>query len=171
MQRHLRKTLKLRHYKPRIVHTLTPRHEQQRVEFCRWFLGKGKRFLRQLITGDEKNWYLRRRPHNMGTWAASNPNVLLDVKCQGAKKYMCSVLVDGEGKVLEPYWFEDVEGRPISQNGPGYLECLQNHFMPKFSQRQLRRKWWQQDGKWYCKKAYMSSSSSSSLEILGEFFL
>ena len=132
-----------------MVQELTPRHEQQRLDFSRWFLEQGRDFPRKLIVNDEKMFYLRPLPNrkNTGYYAYSNPNILADVKNQAAEKRMCLILIDlGEGKILEPFWFEDEEGRSITQNGPRYLNALQNHFMPQFTQRTLRRRWWQQDG-------------------------
>ena len=57
---------------------------------------------------------------------------------------MCLVLI-ANGRVLPPYWFVN-DGKPYNVNAASYIEAIENHFLPEFSQRELAENWWQQDG-------------------------
>ena len=71
---------------------------------------------------------------NARIWAIVNPHVVDDVKRQGTKNYMCSVMFL-DGRILEPFWFVDEEGKKFNCNQDTYLECLADHFLPQLSRR------------------------------------
>ena len=97
--------------------------------------------------GDEKNWVkmFTDNKKNRHRWSLENPNYLEEVKEQGQKKYM-SLVCMVNGKILEPYWFVNEDGKPFNENGEIYLDVVQNHILPQISARELRKFYWQQDG-------------------------
>ena len=64
---------------------------------------------------------------------------------------MVSVFI-GDGYILEPYWFVDSDGKPFTQNSDAYRKMLEEHTIPqmkaKFTRRELRSMYFQQDGKY-----------------------
>ena len=64
---------------------------------------------------------------------------------------MVSVFI-GNGCILEPYWFVESDGKPFNQNGDAYRKMLEEHTIPcmkaKFTRRELRSMYFQQDGKY-----------------------
>ena len=79
----------------------------------------------------------------------------MPVNNQGRKNYMCSVMFF-DGRVLEPYWFVDEEGKKFNINQGTYLECLEQHFLPQLSNREKRRAFFQQDGQMIKKSLFMA---------------
>ena len=82
---------------------------------------------------------------NERIWAIVNPHVVDDVKRQGTKNYMCSVMFL-DGRILEPFWFVDEEGKKFNCNQDTYLACLVDHFLPQLTRREKRTAHFQQDG-------------------------
>ena len=53
-----------------------------------------------------------------------------------------------DGQILEPFWFVNEEdGKPFNCDQQTYLEMLEEHFFPQLSARQIRKYWFQQDGR------------------------
>ena len=101
--------------------------------------------------GDESMFIEEPGKHrkNDGFWSITNPYLVDETKHQGQKKYMVSVFI-GDGCILEPYWFVDSDGKPFTQNSDAYRKMLEEHTIPqmkaKFTRRELRSMWFQQDG-------------------------
>ena len=101
--------------------------------------------------GDESMFIEEPGKHrkNDGFWSITNPYLVDETKHQGQKKYMVSVFI-GDGCILEPYWFVDSDGKPFTQNSDAYRKMLEEHTIPqmkaKFTLRELRSMWFQQDG-------------------------
>ena len=103
--------------------------------------------------GDEANFTeeIGRHRKNDGYWSTTNPYLVDEQKHQGQTKYMVSVFI-GNGCILEPYWFVESDGKPFNQNGDAYRKMLEEHTIPcmkaKFTRRELRSMYFQQDGKY-----------------------
>ena len=133
---------------------LTEKHTADRKAFCEWFLEQEEDFPQKIIFGDEKIFRLHSifpNRQNTRIWKIVNPHVVDDVNNQGQKNYMCSVMFF-DGRVLEPFWFVDEEGKKFNCNQETYLECLEDHFLPQLTSREKRRAFFQQDGENYFKK-------------------
>ena len=129
------------------VQPLTDRHKRDRKNFCEELLAKPENFVQKIIFGDEKNWVelWTDNKRNRHYWALENPNILEEVKQQGQTKYM-SLVCMVNGKILDPFWFVNENGKPYTETGPIYLDVIQNHILPQISARDLRKYYWQQDG-------------------------
>ena len=51
-------------------------------------------------------------------------------------------------QILEPFWFiNEEDGKPFNCDQQTYLEMLEDHFFLQLSAREIRKYWFQQDGK------------------------
>ena len=128
---------------------MTFQQEEERETFCQWLLNKSENFPQKIIFGDECMWRLGRlsvNRQNWTYWSEENPHIVDEINNQGGKSYMCSVLLV-DGRILDPFWFVDENGKSINCDQNTYLEMLENHFFPQLSARELRKFWFQQDGK------------------------
>ena len=144
---HLKKR-KFKSYKYSRSQALTEKHKLDRKAFCKWLLEQSENFPQKIIFGDEKIWRLdsmSANRQNNRIWSIVNPHRVMPVNNQGRKNYMCSVMFFN-GRVLEPYWFVDQEGKKFNINQETYLKSLEDHFLPQLSHREKRRAHFQQDG-------------------------
>ena len=137
-------------YKNSRSQALTPQQEQDRMVFAQWMLDQPENFPQRIIFGDESIWRLGKlsvNRQNWRYWAEENPHIVDEINNQGGKSYMCSVLMV-DGQILEPFWFVNEEdGKPFNCDQQTYLEMLEEHFFPQLSARQIRKYWFQQDGR------------------------
>ena len=134
-------------YKTTRVQPLSDRHKEDRKTFCQWLLDHPEDFVQKIIFGDEKKWVLKygANRQNNRYWAIHNPYLLDETKIQGQTKYMCLVTMVN-GKVQTPHWFVDEDLKPFNENAANYIEAIENHILPQFTQPELEEFWWQQDG-------------------------
>ena len=114
---HLKKK-KFKSYKYSRSQALTEKHKLDRKAFCKWLLEQSENFPQKIIFGDEKIWRLdsmSANRQNNRIWSVVNPHRVMPVNNQGRKNYMCSVMFFN-GRVLEPYWFVDQEGKKFNIN-------------------------------------------------------
>ena len=127
---------------------LTEKQKDDRKVFCQWLLEQPENFVQKIIFGDEKIFRIGSifgNTQNNRIWKIVNPHAKDAVNNQGRKNYMCSVMFY-DGRVLEPYWFVNEEGKKFNCNQETYLESLENHFIPQLTSREKRRAYFQQDG-------------------------
>ena len=126
-------------------------HLELRLEFSCWFDGClhiDLNFPQVIFFGDEKYFILNQAPNpkNTGNWSEENPNLILNVKNQGAKKAFCFVVMV-DGRVLPPIWLDkDPITKKVSMNGPRYKKELQENVFSHFTQKEIDEKeyWWMQ---------------------------
>ena len=127
---------------------LTEKQKADRKEFCQWLLEQREDFVQKIIFGDEKMFHLGSiygNKQNNRIWSIVNPHAKDPVNNQGRKNYMVSVMFF-DGRVLDPYWFIDAEGKKFNVNQENYVESLEEHFLPQLTSREKRRAYFQQDG-------------------------
>ena len=136
-------------YKNSRSQALTFQQEEDRATFCQWLVDQPENFPQKVIFGDEKMWPLDRlsaNRQNWRYWSEENPHIVDEINNQGGKSFMCSVMMV-DGRILEPYWFVTEEGKAFNCDQHAYLDMLEQHFFPQFSARELRKYYFQQDGK------------------------
>ena len=155
-------------YKPSLAQILSDDQKIQRIQFDSWLLLMIKNdpnFLQIVAFSDEKWFVLHQKPNrqNYRQWSINNPHELLDIKKQGDVKAMCFVCVV-DGKILNPVWFQDEEGKNVSVNTQLYIETLKKNIIPQMQKMENFEKfWWQQDGA-------TCHTSDASLHFLREHF-
>ena len=157
-------------YKPSVGQILTDDQKLQRLEFDSWLqicITITPDFLQIVAFSDEKWFFLHQAPNrqNYRQWSKENPHEILGIKKQGDVKIMCFLCVV-DGVILEPYWFEDSNGKSISVNTDEYIKMLKNHTisqLKKFEIFKTKKMWWQQDGA-------TCHTSDKSLDFLREHF-
>ena len=101
-----------------------------------------------LFVSDEKNFVLIQAPnrHNDRIWAVENPHAVCEIKDQSAKKVMAFVcLIDG--RALPVVWFEKQKpSDKVSVTQASYVKMLKEKIFCHFTDEELGRYWWQQDG-------------------------
>ena len=135
-------------YKPAKAQILTELQKEQRIWFDCWILMMGEAFLQLVAFSDEKWFVLHMAPNrqNYRNWSIENPHELLDIKKQGDAKAMCFVCVV-DGRILDPFWFQDDKGKNVSVNTDAYIKMLKTHIIPQMKKmKNFQKFWWQQDG-------------------------
>ena len=108
----------------------------------------GEWILQIMFVSDEKNFVISQAPNrqNDRIWAIENPNKVSEIKDQSAKKVMAFVcLIDG--KALPVHWFEKKKpSDKVSVTQASYVKMLKEKIFCHFTDEELGRYWWQQDG-------------------------
>ena len=139
---------KYKPYKYSRCQSLTEKQKADRKVFCQWLLEQPENFVQKIIFGDEKMFRLGSiygNRQNNRIWKIVNPHAKDPVNNQSRKNFMVSVMFY-DGRVLEPYWWIDEEGKKFNCNQEKYLESLEDHFLPQLTRREKRRAFFQQDG-------------------------
>ena len=113
----LRKDLKLKAYKLSISQELSKSDCLQRLEFCRWFLGKCSScpsFIGNISWSDEAHFYLHGLPNrqNHRHWGKNPPEKTLEIPLHSPKVTVwCALSAQG---IIGPIFFEDGDGETVT---------------------------------------------------------
>ena len=123
----LRKDLKLKAYRLSTSQELSKSDCLQRLEFCRWFLGKCSScpsFIGNIWWSDEAHFYLHGLPNrqNHRHWGKHPPEKTLEVPLHSPKVTVwCALSAQG---IIGPIFFEDGDGEPVTVTSDRYLAVL-----------------------------------------------
>ena len=131
-------------------HALERGDYQRRSDFCHWLLQRPRRFLGELLIGDEATFHVNGKvsTHNVRCYAPKNhpPDFNYDVPLDRSKLNVWIGLM-GNGRIYRPVFFDG------NVNGRSYLQMINDEVVPGLQQHvQLQqngafpRLWWSQDG-------------------------
>ena len=138
----LRKTLKLKAYRPHLTQLLSPLNMEARLAACNFWLTFSEDQFEKILFSDEKWFVLHQSPNRKNDvfWGPEGTeNLVACKKAPGAKVMAWAGLIDG--KVLPIHWFEG------SVNAASYLAMLKGLVWPAVRASATRKQYWfQQDG-------------------------
>lgn len=119
--RRMLETMKIRCYRPRLLHALTEDDPDRRLEFCEWYSGCAEddaNFYRSILWSDEAQFKMNGRinRHNSVYWASENPHVTIQEELN-----VPGITVWGgvyAGGLVGPYFFDG------TVNSDNYLNLL-----------------------------------------------
>jgi len=144
----LRSNLSLHPYKLQVVHALSNRDREMRLQFCRQFVGiltENPDLPDKLLMSDEAHFHLHGtvNKQNFRYRSAANPYELYQRPTYGPKVTIwCAVCSRG---VIGPYFFEDEDGKAITVTSQRYTEMINEFLSPNLPPKNDTL-WLQQDG-------------------------
>ena len=148
VQRILRSDLSFHLYKLQVVHALSNRDREMRLQFCHKFVGiltENPDLPNKLLICDVRHFHLHGtvNKQNFRYWSAANPHELHQRPNYDPKVTVwCAVWSRG---VIGPYFFEDEDGKAITVTSQRYTEMINKFMSPNLSPNNGTL-WFQQDG-------------------------
>ena len=143
--RRLMKNLKLKPYRPRLLHGLLEDDPDRRVQFCETLRdlidNDDPNILNKIVWTDEASFKMNGHVnrHNCVYWADKNPNKVIEKQSKIPGVTVWGV-ISSDG-IIGPFFFEG------TVNGTNYLNMLQTAAMPQLTQRaDFGELWFMQDG-------------------------
>jgi len=144
----LRSDLSLHPYKLQVVHALSNRDREMRLQFCCQFVGiltENPDLQNKLLISDEAHCHLHGtvNKQKFRYWSASNPHELHQRPTYDPKVTVwCAVWSRG---VIGPYFFEDEDGKAITVTSQHYTEMINEFLSPNLPPNN-GTVWFQQNG-------------------------
>ena len=137
----LKDDLKLKPYKPPVLHELQPADYEKRVKFAQWFLKLPLNTVDYIIFSDEAYFGLTEKVNkqNNRLWLEKKTEEVHEMPLYDDKILVwCAISAT---KIYGPFFFES------SVNKENYLEMLRNFFWPKqLRTKDYKKYYFQQDG-------------------------
>jgi len=148
VRRILRSDLSLHPFKLQVVHALSNRDREMRLQFCRQFVGiltENPDLPNKLLMSDEAHFHLHGTVNrqNFRYWSAANPHELHQRPTYDPKVTVWFA-VWSRG-VIGPYLFEDENGKAITVTSHRYTEMINEFLSPNLPPNNGTL-WFQQDG-------------------------
>lgn len=138
-------------YRIQARHALQQGDLARRLDFCNWLIGRGNRFLVNMVIGDEAAFHMN---GEVNTWNVRSyaerghgpRNFVYDV-AQNRQKITVWVGLTGTGQILGPFFYAG------NVNGDNYLDMINTQVIPelhriygRMANGGVQRAWWFQDG-------------------------
>ena len=131
-------------------HQLLPGDLPRRLQYFRWVLGHGPRFVENIVIGDESSFFMNGRvnSHNVRQYAPiHDPPAFIFQRNACRKKISVWCGLCGNGTLIGPVFFNG------NLNGEAYLRLINEEIVPELEREFHRdadgtfpRIWWIQDG-------------------------
>ena len=148
VRRILRSDLSLHPYKLQVVHALSNRDREMRLQFCRQFVGmltENPDLPNKLLVSGEAHFHLHDtvNKQNFWYWSAANPHELHQRPTYDTKVTVWCAVWSRE--VTGPSFFEDEDGKATTFTSQRYTEMINEFLSPNLPPNNGTL-WFQQDG-------------------------
>ena len=131
-------------------HQLRPGDPARRLQYSRWLLDHGERFLENIVIGDESSFFMNGRvfSHNVRQYAPRHdPPAFIYERNASREKVSVWCGLCGNGALIGPVFFNG------NLDGDAYLHMIDEEIVPRLEREYQRdadgafhRLWWIQDG-------------------------
>jgi len=158
VQRILKNDLHLFPYKITVLHGLTARDKQSRLEFAEW-TQREQMTMHNVWFSDEAHFHLNGvvNKQNVRFWASENPYVISE-KVRHAPRVTVWVAISSHG-IIGPFFFNE------TVNAERYLDVLGNSFVPHLIATGLPF-----DTQWFMQDGATPHTANAVLDVLHETF-
>jgi len=146
------KGLKGRPYALTTHQGISPQHQRDRVEMCKWFLARleeDETFLQRVWFSDESHFYLNGYMNSKKVvyWGFQKPDEVIE-KNRHVQKVTAWVAMSYQG-IIGPFWFLDDNDQSVTVNSERYLHVLEEFWKSlgrKVGGAERQYQWFMQDG-------------------------